>query len=149
MNLVRYTYWPGWTQGDYTTWDSTIDESGVVRQHMNPEDGKTKRKHGVDIREAQLSESEVSTLVETLEGFDASACDYFRQLGICIEDVEDIGLHSDRFNFSYSGPLLTIQHMSKRGMREVDPDPLNSLLRVWRHVDRLQPHPAQRQKTKR
>jgi hypothetical protein len=149
MNLVRYTYFPGWTQGDYTTWDSTIDESGLIRQHMNPEDGKTKRKHGVDIREKRLSDGALADLIETLASFDASAGEYFKNLGICIDDVEDIGLQSERFGFDFSGPLLTVQHMAKHKTEKVDPEPLNALLRIWRHIDRLQPYSLQSQQTKR
>lgn len=149
MNLVRYTFHPGWTQGDYTMWDSTIDESGFIRQHMNPERGKTKRKHGVDIRERQLTNTELDELIQILKVFDSSSCGYFKTLGICIDDVEDIGLHSDQFGFAFSGPLITIEHMARRELREVDPEHLNSLLRLWRHVDSLQPHSVQSQESKK
>jgi hypothetical protein len=147
MNLVRYTYFPGWTQGDYTTWISTIDDSGLVRQHINPEDGKTKRKHGADIRENRLSDSDLSDLFETLTSFDASACEYFNRLEICIEDAENIGLHSERFGFHFSGPLLTIQHMVMNKTKTVDPQLLNAMIGIWRHIDRLQPHSLQSQQT--
>ena len=135
--------------GDYTTWDSMIDDSGLVRQHINPEAGKTKRKHGVDIREKRLSDGDLANLVETLTSFDTTACEYLKNLGICIEDVESIGLQSERFGFDFSGPLLTIQHMAKRKIKEVDPEPLNAVLRVWQHIDRLQPCSLQSQQTKR
>ncbi|YCM43465.1 hypothetical protein V2O64_19335 [Verrucomicrobiaceae bacterium 227] len=149
MELVRYTYFPGWTMGDYTTWDSTIDDSGMVRQHINPEVGKTKRKHGVDLRENRLSDADLADLVETLTSFDTSAFEYLKGLGICIEDVEDIGLQSESFGFNFSGPLLTIQHMAKHKTKAVDPEPLNAVLRIWRHIDRLQPYSLQSQQKKR
>jgi hypothetical protein len=149
MNLVRYTYFPGWTQNEYTTWDSTIDEFGLVRQHMNPEDGKTIRKNDVDIREKRLSDGDLADLIEILASFDASAVEYFKNFGICIDDVENIGLQSERFGFDFSGPLLTVQHMAKQKTEKVDPEPLNALLRIWRHIDSLQPYSLQSQQKKR
>jgi len=149
MTLIRYTYFPGWTQGDYTEWESTIDTSGLVRQHMNPEVGKTKRKHGVDIRERQLDERELEALIGVLSEIDPRVCNYFRDLGICIEDVEVIGLRSERFEVDYTGALLTIQHMAKRKMKEVEPDALRSMVGLWRHVDKIQPYSLQAQQKKR
>ena len=140
MNLIRYSYFPGWTQGDYTSCDSTIDDSGHVRQHMNPEEGKTKRKHGADIREVQLSKTDLITLMENLSGFDVSSCDYFKELGVCIDDVETIGLSSEQYGFAVSGPILTLWQSTRRDEDDYDFEILNSLYRLWRFFDKIQPH---------
>lgn len=141
MNLIRYTYFPGFAY-DLTNWDSTIDESGLIRQHVNPECRKTKRKHRPDIRERQLDEAELYALLETLNDFDTSACEAFKDLPVFLDDAEQIGLHSELFGFSFSGHLLSTHYLMTHRGRELGPAPLESLIKLWRHVDRLQPRPA-------
>ena len=147
MELVRYSYFPGWTMGDYTNWDATVDESGLLRQHMNPEDGKTKRKHGVDIRERHLSAEELAEVHLALEGFDTSVCSYFDDLGICIDDVEIIDIESKKYGFRYSGPLLTLRQMARRGDRDISTAKISEVYALWKLIDRLCPNPQQARKT--
>ena len=143
MNILSYSYFSGWTPGNYVSWDSTISEDGTIRQRMAPELGGTKRKQGAVILEKRLNQKEIESLVTELESFSPEIVAYFKNCPVCIDDAEDVRIKSEKYSIDLSGSFLSYKHMKEN----INPDYLKDVLSIWRQIDKLQPSPLS-EKTK-
>ena len=140
MNSLRYRYFSGWTPGNYVSWDSKINEDRHLVQHMNPS-SSNKRKNGAVILEKQITEEELKDLEKVFASIDPEINDYFENMPVCIDDVEDIRIQSEKHSIDLKGPFLTYRKMKK----DVDPDKLRPVILLLRKIDSLQPNRLQDQ----
>ena len=137
MLLLEYDYHPGWTMGDYTSWNTKVTIDGVLTQHIDPELGKSKRKNGAIIHKRELTVEEYSSLEKMLREFPKDFSKQLEDIGVCIDDAENVYLNAPEFDIKFSGPIHCLNHMQKKNEFNSDID-ITPAMNLWKKIDEMQ-----------